>query len=104
MRPNTQHITKALLVMALLSIFSFALAQTPVSNILDLWNVRNALNGTFVQTADIDLSATNPDNLAVWATGADYAVGDIKIYSDNGFVYYCFKAEEIGRASCRERV
>lgn len=96
MRPNTQHITKALLVMALLSIFSFALAQTPVSNILDLWNVRNALNGTFVQTADIDLSATNPDNLAVWATGADYAVGDIKIYSDNGFVYYCFKAEGSG--------
>lgn len=89
MRPNTQHITKALLVMALLSIFSFALAQTPVSNILDLWNVRNNLSGSYIQTGNIYLSETKPAHLNDWVPNTYYAVGVAVKHPTDEFAYGC---------------
>jgi len=88
MRQNTQIITRALLAIALLSIFSVAMA-VDVTNILDLWNVRTALSGSYTQTADIDLSVTNPANLLVWVASTNYSVGNIRKHPTDGYAYWC---------------
>lgn len=87
MRMNTQCITRALLVVALLSIFGMAMAVN-VGNILELWNVRNNLSGSYIQTANINLIDTDPDNIVVFSADSTYAVGSIRKYTD-GYAYYC---------------
>lgn len=56
MKARTLYFTRAILVIALFSIVGVAVAQTNVTTVLDLWNVRTNLSGNYKQTADIDLS------------------------------------------------
>jgi len=91
MRMNTQFITRALLVVALLSIFGMAMAVN-VDNILDLWNIRTSaatLSGNYTQTADIDLSVTKLDYLPNWEANKTYVVGDVVKHPSDGFAYWC---------------
>jgi len=69
-------------------------AQTNVSSLLDLYEVRDNLSGTYNQTANIDLSPTNPLNVNTWSSGTSYAVGDYVKYEDDGtiFTYICIQA------------
>lgn len=62
--------------------------QTSVNNILDLWNVRNNMGGTYSQNANINLAVTNPASISDWDTNAWYQLGNVVKYSD-GFAYYC---------------
>lgn len=77
------------LVGVLFLTLSFALAaQTSVTTVEDLWNVRNNLTGTYQQSGDINLETTNPSKINAWDTGTLYVVGNIIKYTD-GFAYYC---------------
>lgn len=67
-----------------------------ISNIIHLNNIRTAtyLNKTFRQTADIDMSATDPAKVSVWVSGTSYAVGDFVKYSPGAtqYTYICIQA------------
>jgi len=81
---------KVLLVLMLCSGYSILFAQSDVYNILDLWNVRNNLSGSYNLQFDIDLAVTKPAQLTIWSTDLPYFEGDIRRYSD-GFAYYCIQ-------------
>lgn len=93
MKARNPLVTRTILVLILVSLFGVALAQTPVSNILDLWNVRNGLTGSYeIVLAEgvttIDMSVTNPANLDAWNTDTSYEAGNMIKFTD-GFAYYC---------------
>lgn len=96
MRSRTHYFTRAILALALFGIVGMAVAQTSVTTILDLWNVRNNLSGSYTQTADINLSVTNPANLTDWAASTQYGVGDIRKRPSDGYAYYCTIAHTSG--------
>lgn len=83
----------AIVLIAMLLFMSVAVLEAvDVSNILDLWEVRDDLDGTYTQTANINLWVTNPDNISSWSADSTYAVGEIKKHTD-GFAYYCEVAQ-----------
>ena len=75
-----------------------AYAQVPVNSVLDLWNVRSALGGSYLQGADIDLARTDPDILDdyPYTDNTNYVVGDIVLYL--GYANYCKTAHNSGTA------
>ncbi|MCB5251446.1 MAG: T9SS type A sorting domain-containing protein [Candidatus Cloacimonetes bacterium] len=93
MKARTLYFTRAILVIALFSIVGVAVAQTNVTTVLDLWNVRTNLSGNYKQTADIDLSVTNPANLIAWSADSTYVVGDIRKNTTDGYAYFCAVAQ-----------
>lgn len=91
---KTTATIKVLMLLGIMSA-SLALQAIDVANILDLWNVRNNRNGSFTQTANIDLAVTDPAIVTDWISTQAYAVGTIRRYTD-GFVYYCIQASPAG--------
>ena len=67
---------------------------TNVVSLLDLYNVRDNLNGDYTQTAAIDLSPTNPINVSDWVSSTPYSVGDYVKYTPAGtqYTYICTTA------------
>jgi len=78
---------KQIKIVSLIVIF-FAIAtvgfSTNVGTVLDLWNVRGNLSGSYTQTADINLETT------AWNSGTSYTVGALVIHGD--YAYYCTTA------------
>lgn len=60
-----------------------------IANARDLNNIRGAslLNKYYIQTADINLSATNPNNVSVWVSGNSYNPGDYVKYTPGPIQY-----------------
>lgn len=60
-----------------------------IANARDLNNIRGAslLNKYYIQTADINLSATNPNNVSVWVSGNSYVPGDYVKYTPGAIQY-----------------
>jgi hypothetical protein len=79
-------------VMVLLVSAGFLCAAN-VGSLLDLYNVRDDLSGSYKQTADINLSVTNPENVSVWESG-NYSVGVYVKYAESGttYTYICIQA------------
>lgn len=77
-------VTFLIVLMLLLSVGSLFSAN--VSSILDLWNIRNDLAGTYVLTTDLNLEDTNPSTIATYVS-VSYNTGDIVEYTD-GYAYY----------------
>jgi len=71
-----------------LSLWLPCLYGANVATLLDLYNVRNDLTGSYTQTADIDLKDTNPANVDDWSGGTSYSIGHYVKYSD-GYTYIC---------------
>lgn len=91
---NISTSIKTLIFLGLLSV-SLSLQAIDVTNILDLWNVRNNRNASFTQTGNIDLAVTDPAIVTDWVNSQPYSVGSIRRYTD-GFVYYCIQASPAG--------
>ncbi|MBI9031098.1 hypothetical protein JEZ13_03690 [bacterium] len=72
-----------------------SLFSANVSNILDLWNIRTDLGGTYTLTAGINMERTNPINISEYVNTAGSSVGDIVKHEDNSvwFAYYCTTAQ-----------
>jgi len=92
MRSFLVNWTRIILVVILVGMFGAVYAQNSVGNVLQLWNVRNNLSGSFQQSADINLWVTNPANISPWSADSTYAVGEIRKHTD-GFAYYCEYAQ-----------
>ncbi|MBS3742603.1 MAG: hypothetical protein KGY74_10825, partial [Candidatus Cloacimonetes bacterium] len=63
-------------------------AQTNVGSLLDLYNVRDNLSGTYNQTIDIDLIPTYPDSVESWTSGT-YDEGAIVKNGSPAYTYIC---------------
>lgn len=75
------------LILLILNLQSLLFA-VDISNILDLWNVRNNLGGSYTLINDLNLELTNPALISDYQNNTDYSIGDIVKYSDS-FAYYC---------------
>lgn len=81
MKARNPLVTRAILVLILVSLFGVAFS-IDVGNIVQLWQVRDNLSGTYTQTANI----TFPKTPAAWEAGtyAQWAV-----VQHNGYAYGC---------------
>ncbi|MDP8200717.1 MAG: T9SS type A sorting domain-containing protein [Candidatus Tenebribacter burtonii] len=79
---------KIVLVLISMIIFS-GLYAINVASLLDLYNVRDGLNGDYTQTANIDLAPTNQANVSDWETGT-YSFGNyVKHGTSPNYTYIC---------------
>lgn len=87
---NSLFFQKLGFAMLLLSLSGFLFGQTSVGSLLQLYNVREGLSGSYVLSANIDLSPTKPVNVNVW-TSQDYNDGDYVKYTSGGteYTYIC---------------
>lgn len=67
-----------------------------IASIKDLWDVRTQLSAFHIQTADIDITVTNPASLTDWAANSSYSVGAVIEHPTDGYAYYCKKAHTSG--------
>jgi len=65
------------------------LGATNVTNILELWEIRDNLGDTYTLTKALSLEDTNPDTILVWSDSTDFVVEDIVKHPSDGFAYYC---------------
>ncbi len=67
-----------------------------IANARDLNNIRGAsyLDKYYIQTADINLVATNPANVNTWSSGTPYVAGDYVKYTPGAvqYTYLCIQA------------
>lgn len=68
--------------------FSVNSHATDISSLLDLYNVKNDLSGSYTQTDDIDLTPTNPASVSDWSSG-NYSLGEYVKYSP--YTYICIQ-------------
>jgi hypothetical protein len=80
-----RNLKVAFLILIIVFLTGEKLFAINVSNILDLWNIRNDLGGTYTLTDGINMEKTNPSNLTDY-TSETYNLGDIVKY--DGYAYY----------------
>lgn len=82
-----RNLKVTLLTVLLLTISIGRLYSENVSSILNLWDIRNGLGGTYTLTQALDLEATNPGTITSYISGSSYDQGDIVEFTD-GYAYY----------------
>ncbi len=87
---------KILILTLLLLSFSVMVNAIDINSVLDLWNVRNNLGGTYDLLGDLELESTNQATIASYQNNTDYVVGNIVRY--NNYAHYCTNDHNSGTA------